>query len=139
MDIAVLDHRLSEPEFVSRRPPVARIFLGKFHAVAGDDQVKAPHLTASMGRNWDGMFPGYVQYPPSRCYSAAPGDVRLPQVQRSRLCDSGETVVGELVLSARYQRRLHQLAQGGLAGQVVGCQNVFEPVDVELGETFAHL
>ena len=112
--------------------------LGEVGAGGTGDEVQAPDFAAPVWCDGYSVLLGYLYYPHAFGDAAAPGDVGLPQVHRAGAGDCVEAVMRELVLAACYKGGLHIFYERGLPVEVVGGEDIFEPVKVVVRETPCH-
>ena len=81
---------------------------------------------------------GEIDDPQAGGDATTPRDIRLPDIQGFSTCDVSEAMVTELVLTSSDVYFTDDLPQRGLCLQIVWCQHILKPVNVERGQFSAH-
>ena len=108
--------------------------FSEVHAVGGGDEVEAPDFPAAVGTYGYMVRSGDVEDTQAGGEAAAPGEVGLPEVKGAGTGEVGKAVVGEVVFAAGKKHGRELRTQGREVVQMVGREDVFEPVDVMLGQ-----
>ena len=89
-----------------RPVPVAQNQLSQFFTICSRDDVQTPRLAAAVQDHGSASLLRLLDDAPRGGDAAAPGYVRLPDVERAGTGDVGEAVVGEVVFAPGQQDRL---------------------------------